>query len=212
MLRASTVPPAAATTCLTIASPRPVPREARAASARQKRSKRRGRSASATPGAVVDRSERRHAVVLDREPERGAVTRVADRVLDQVLGDDAQHPRTQRQVDVRVTARLEPNAGARGGVLVLGEHLFQHRQRVRVAERDDLLAALELGEEEDLVDQRPGVLDLGPGLVDQRVHVGAREGRRVEQRQDPREWRSQLVGDRGCEAGAQLVEGRRDLA
>ena len=46
---ASTVPPAAVTTCFTIARPRPVPREARAASARQKRSNRRGRSAAATP-------------------------------------------------------------------------------------------------------------------------------------------------------------------
>ena len=34
---------------------------------------------------------------------------------------------------------------------------------------DDLLAALELGEEEDLVDQRAGVLDLGARLVDQRA-------------------------------------------
>ncbi len=36
-----------------------------------------------------------------------------------------------------------------------------------MAERDDLLAALELGEEEDLVDQRAGVLDLGPRVIDQ---------------------------------------------
>ncbi len=153
-----------------------MPREARAASARQKRSNRRGRSASDDAGAVVDRSERRGPVAFDDEPERCAVTGITDCVLDEVLGDDAQHPWTQRQVDARITGRLEVNAGARGGVLVLCEHLCQHGQRVRVAERDDLLAALELGEEEDLVDQRSGVLDLGPSLVDQRLHVRARQG------------------------------------
>ena len=73
-------------------------------------------------------------------------------------------------------------------------------------ERDHLLAALELGEEEDLVDQRAGVLDLGPRLVDQRVHVGARKRGRIEQREDPGERRPQLVRDRGGEARAELVE------
>ena len=62
-------------------------------------------------------------------------------------------------------------------------------------ERDDLLAALELREEEDLVDQRAGVLDLGARLVDQRVHVGARQVGGVEQHEDPRERRAQLVRD-----------------
>ncbi len=64
-----------------------------------------------------------------------------------------------------------------------------------MAERDDLLAALDLGEKEDLVDQRPGVLDLGASLVDQLVHVGPRQVGRVEQHKDPRERRAQLVRD-----------------
>ena len=42
-----------------------------------------------------------------------------------------------------------------------------------MAERDDFLAALDLGEKENLVDQRPGVLDFGSSLVDQPMHVGA---------------------------------------
>src|SRR5712691_1189917 len=46
---ASTRPPAETTTCLTIASPRPVPRVARARSERKKRSNSRGRSSSPTP-------------------------------------------------------------------------------------------------------------------------------------------------------------------
>ena len=82
----------------------------------------------------------------------------------------------------------------------------EHRQRVRAPERDDLLAALELGEEEDLVDQRARVLDLGARLLEQRLHVGARQVGGVEQREDPGERRPQLVRDGGGEAGAELVE------
>ena len=73
-------------------------------------------------------------------------------------------------------------------------------------ERDDLLAALELGEEQDLVDQLAGVLDLRPRLVDQLSDVGAGQVGRVEKGQDPCERRSQLVRDRGRKARAELVE------
>jgi len=69
---------------------------------------------------------------------------VADRVLNQVLRDDAQHPWSKRQIDVGITRRLELNTGPRGGVLVLDQHLFQNGQRVRVPECDDFPAALEL--------------------------------------------------------------------
>ena len=73
-------------------------------------------------------------------------------------------------------------------------------------ERDDLAAALELREEEDLVDQRARVLDLDARLRDQRLDVGAREIGGIEQREDPGQRRPQLVRDRSGEAGAELVE------
>ena len=134
---------------------------------------------------------------------------VADRVLGEVLGHDPEHPRPKRQVDARVAGpRAASTPARRGGVVELLDDLLEHRQRVRAAERDDLLAALELGEEEDLVDQRAGVLDLGARLVDQRLDVGARQVGRVEQREDPRERRPQLVRDGGGEARAELVERR----
>src|SRR5439155_14337425 len=47
--RASTFPPAASITCLTIARPRPLPRVVRARSERKKRSKSRGPSSAGTP-------------------------------------------------------------------------------------------------------------------------------------------------------------------
>ena len=43
------------------------------------------------------------------------------------------------------------------------------------------------------------------GLPQGGLQVGAGKLRRLEQRQQPRERRAQLVGDRGREAGAKLV-------
>ncbi len=51
-----------------------------------------------------------------------------------------------------------------------------------------------------------GVLDLGARVVEQLRHVGARKLGRVDQREDPGERCSQLVGDGGGEAHPQLVE------
>ena len=94
---ASTVPPAASTTCLTIASPRPVPREARAR--RRARSARRGAAgrprSTPIPSSAAVRTVASGSRV-DRERERRAVAGVADRVLGQVLGDDPEHPRAER--------------------------------------------------------------------------------------------------------------------
>ncbi len=88
----------------------------------------------------------------------------------------------------------------------LVDDLAENRERVRGAQRDDLGAALELGEEEDLVDQLAGVLDLGARLLEKRRDVGVGQVGGVEQDEDARERRSELVGDRGREPGAQLVE------
>jgi hypothetical protein len=86
-------------------------------------------------------------------------------------------------------------------LLQLGGHdveLQAHRDR---AERDDPGARLELAQEQHLVDQLADLLHLGPRALDELGHVLARQRRRLEQREQPREWCPQLVRDRGREAG-----------
>jgi DNA-binding response OmpR family regulator len=151
--------------------------------------------------AVVARDEE---PVGQLEVQGGAVARVADGVLGEVFDEHANHARPQRQL--RVADGDDLDAGARRAVRERGRDLVDDRARRRRAEGNDLTPALELRQEEDLVDQRSGVLDLGAGVVDERVHVGARQCDRVEEREDPRERRSQLMRHRGCEAGAELVE------
>jgi DNA-binding response OmpR family regulator len=151
--------------------------------------------------AVVARDEE---PVGQLEVQGGAVARVADGVLGEVFDEHANHARPQRQL--RVADGDDLDAGARRAVRERGRDLVDDRARRRRAEGNDLTPALELRQEEDLVDQRSGVLDLGAGVVDERVHVGARQCDRVEEREDPRERRSQLVRHRGREAGAELVE------
>ncbi len=144
---ASTVPPAAATTCLTIARPSPVPRVARAASARQKRSKSRARSRVADADPVVRRRRARSTPGSrrDREgeawrrgPRSGSRSRPGSRrrsgaSAGAAAGRRAGRPSAVRVSPARVAARLE-----------LGDDLLEHGQRGRAAERDDLGAALEL--------------------------------------------------------------------
>ena len=131
---------------------------------------------------------------------------VADRVLGEVLGNDPEHPRAQRKVEARIPGRLQLDPGPGAARRELVDHLLEHGQGVRHPQRDDLDLALELGEEQDLVDQLAGVLDLGPCLVEQRLDVRAREVGGVEQDEDACERGSQLVRDRSGEAGAERVE------
>ena len=131
---------------------------------------------------------------------------VADRVLGEILGDDPEHPGTERQIDPGVALGPKLDARPDRRALELLDDLLEHGQRVRVAERDDLLAALELREEEDLVDQRAGVLHLGPGVVEERGHVGARVGRSSRAGRGSGERGAQLVRDGRREPGAELVE------
>ena len=79
------------------------------------------------------------------------------------------------------------------------------------AERDDLAALLELGEEEDVVDELRHLDDLGARLVDQLLHVDARQLRGVEQREQARERRPQLVRDRRREPDAQALVAARQV-
>ena len=104
----------------------------------------------------------------------GVLARVTDRILGEVLGHHAQHSRSKGDLDDRVTVRGELDPGPRGAVGEVADHLIEDRQRHRMAERHDLDPALELREEQDLVDQRAGVLDFAACLLDERVDVGAR--------------------------------------
>src|SRR5207244_124855 len=61
--------------------------------------------------------------------------------------------------------------------------------------------------EEHLADQLVDLLHLAARLLDQRERVGVRERGRLEERQQARERRAQLVRDRGSEAGAELLVG-----
>ena len=104
-------------------------------------------------------------------------------------------------------SRRDPHARTRRVLLELAHDLAQHGQHRLGAERDDARAGLELGEEEHLVDQLADLLDLAARLLDELLHVLARQQRELEQRQQPRERRPQLVRHRGGEAGAQLLVG-----
>jgi DNA-binding response OmpR family regulator len=135
-----------------------------------------------------------------------AVACVANGVLREVLDHHAQHARTERHLDGRVSVCCELDARAFGRSGEIADDALQHGQRCGMPERHDLLAALELGKEQHLIDERAGVLDLVAGLVDQRADIGAGQVGRVEQSEDSCERGPQLVRDRGREARAKLIE------
>jgi len=132
------------------------------------------------------------------------VTGVADRVLGEVLADDPDHPRAERHRGLALDAKRHTCTGS--GVGQPFDDMIEDRSRLRRGQRDHLAAALELGEEEDLVDQLAGALDLGTCLVDQSVHVGIGERRVVEQGEDPGQRRAQLMRHRRSETRAKLVK------
>ena len=157
-------------------------------------------------GAVVDDAEHDLAVrAAHREDRVGSRACVADRVLGQVPGDDAEHPRPHLGSRILVALDDQRHAGPRRLLLELRGDLVEHRQHRLGAERDDARPGLELGEEEHLVDQLDDLVDLAPCLLDELGHVLARQAGELEQREQPCERRSQLVRDGGGEARAQLL-------
>ena len=147
----------------------------------------------------------RLAVALDGERERRAGPGVADRVLREVPRDHPQHARTDRELDVVVAFEPSSTPGARGALAELLERLLEHRLHRRRAERDDARARLELAQEQHLVDELRDLVDLAARLLDERGHVLARQRRRLEEREQPRERRPQLVRDGGSEPRAELL-------
>jgi len=89
--------------CFTIARPSPVPRVVRVRSPRKKRSNRPGQL-GVRDAPFHCRRPRRARARLRAVPttvQRETVSGVADRVGDEVLDQDAKHPRTERKRDVR---------------------------------------------------------------------------------------------------------------
>src|SRR5439155_8759815 len=74
----------------------------------------------------------------------------------------------------------------------------------RVAQTHDGAPRLELAEEEHIVDELRHCLDLLPSLLEQRIGVGVRQGRVVEECEQARERSAQLVRDGGGETDTQL--------
>jgi hypothetical protein len=118
---------------------------------------------------------------------------IADRVREQVLEHDPQHPRPQRQLHPLVGADDEGHLGALGPVGERPRDLVDDRLRLCPSQRDDLPPRLELAEEEHVVDQFARLLHLLPGLLDEYREVGIRQPHALEQDEQAGERRPQLV-------------------
>ena len=94
---ASTSPPAEATTCLTIARPRPVPARGAGTVAAEETLEEARELLLAHAAPVVGSFEQAGA---SRQVQGGPRPRVTDRVLGEVLGNDLQHPSAERELDV----------------------------------------------------------------------------------------------------------------
>ena len=114
-----------------------------------------------------------------------------DRVFDQVLGNGAEHPAAKRDEDRLVgEPQLQPDAGRLGALDPLRDHSAKDRRSLRLAERDDLTALLELAQEENVVYELRHLIDLGSRLPEKIGEVGPRELGGFEQRHEPRERRA----------------------
>ena len=209
---ASIVPPACVTMCFTIASPSPgAPRGAGAVGAVEALEEPAQVGLVDADAVVRPAEDHRVAVALDRERERRAGARVADRVLGEVLGDDPQHPRPDLELDRGVALDRQGDAGAARAVLELGRDGLELRPNGHGPQRDDARPGLELGEEEHLVDQLPDLPDLAPRLVDELGDVLAGQRRHLEQREQSCERRPELVRHGRREPGSELLV-RRQVA
>ena len=129
---------------------------------------------------------------------------VAERILEQVLGHEPQHPAPQRDVNLLVLdPQLQPQPAELRPFGQLGDEVAQDGSGLGVAERDDLPALLELAQEEDVVHELGHLADLLVSLPQQALQIGAGQLGGLEQRLQPRERRAQLVRDRRGERSAQ---------
>ena len=197
---------------LAIARPRPVP-PAAAPGARQNRSNTWGMSSGRMPGSVVVDLERSPRVrsLRTRTRTRAAARRVADRVVDE--DDDELAEAGLVAVDDR-RLRIERRAGRRASAAVLtsapapsaamsprstGSRVRRDRPRVGA------------GEEEEVLDERGQVADLGvdvvEGLRSRPRRLAAVPAEMLDRAPDDRQRRPQLVARVGGEL-ALAAEGR----
>src|SRR5262249_36788059 len=132
---------------------------------------------------VVADGQHPGAVVAPQAEDAGrALPGVTKSVLGEVLDDDPQHPRPQRQLQAFVfDLDLEADARPLRTLVELRDDLTQERRGLRRAERDDLTTGLQLAEEEDVVDQLVHQLDLRAHAFKSRVGIAARKARTLDQ-------------------------------
>jgi len=142
-------------------------------------------------GAVVGDLEHDPVVVAPERNRAGrSLARVPESVLEQVLGDEPQHARAQRDVQALVLdPELERNSGHLGALRELGDQLPQDRRSLGVAERNHLALLLELAQEEDVVHELPHLRDFPVRPPQERLQVRAGQLGRFEQREQPSERR-----------------------
>src|SRR3954447_7800850 len=158
--------------------------------------------------AVIGDGECRQAVALRHaRAARASRPGVADRVRDEVLADDTEHARPQRQRDLLAADHLQGDLGMFRPVCKRDDDLAEDRHGLRRSERDNLATAFELTEKEHVVDELPGLLDLLLRLLEERLDLGVRKRRHFEERKQPGERCPKLVRDGGGESRPQLLVG-----
>ena len=140
-----------------------------------------------------------------RQGQRRAGARVADRVLREVLDDGLQHPAPERELESG-SASIRISTSALSALSSSRARTSTSTGSTGVdAERYNLPAALQLGEEEHVVHELCHLLDLLPRLGKQLVAISPGKRRRLQQGEQPGQRRPQLVGDRGRETDPQLL-------
>ena len=151
---------------------------------------------------VIGRDEHRPPLVtFHGQSEPGAGACVAQGVVDQILGNDVEHARAERKLDIRISPDLEREPGSVGTLFLLGQDPLELGQGLRRPEGDNRTTALQFREEEDIVDERRHLLDLAAHLFDDSGRIAPR----LEKRHGARQGRPQLMGDDRGEARAQLL-------
>ena len=142
--------------CFTTAKPSPVPLEPRTRSRPEEPLEETREILFGDPRPVV-RDRQTAGGYGDGERAPGA--RVADRVLGEVLDDDPQHARSERQLNRRITLRPDGDAGAVGSLPNRASTSRKPPEGPASARRDDRPSRLQLAQEQDVVDELADVLD-----------------------------------------------------
>ena len=166
------------------------------------------------PRAVVG-DRQRHGVALARAPSSSRVAPgpgVLDRVLHQVAHHRGGHAVGERRPGRPVGVERRAHPVLLGQPLQVGDRDGGRLGQVAARGRGQARGRLQLGQEQDVRDQRLQPLGLARGPRDEvaprlRVHLGSSSA--SSSAAQPGQRRAQLVGDVGDELGAQLLVGDR---